>query len=189
MEWTEKDIENLQRFRTIIDSDDVHNKEVIKEKLLGNREIIHVLNNRELEEAEAEPDEYFGINILPYYLIKPTQTNVQNFICFETGFDEVDRYNDTLKTEQVIFYILCEQKNIIESDTGLARHDLLAALIMEEFNWSNYFGKKIHCVSNKPSVVDLDYACRTLIFEQSTVNNMVKTSNGKIRMYNKEVRV
>ena len=63
-------------------NDNIKIKEQIKQILLNNRYIIHVLNNKELEEAESEPDEYYGINILPYYIISPTQTNIQNFICY-----------------------------------------------------------------------------------------------------------
>ena len=65
MEWTQADVAALQEFTTTIDSDDIKCKEQIKKILLNNRFIIHVLNNKELEEVDAEPDEYYGINILP----------------------------------------------------------------------------------------------------------------------------
>ena len=66
----------------------------------------------------------------------------------------------------------------------MARHDLLAALIMDEFNLSNCFGTQIKCVSDKASVVDTDYACRTLIFEMEAPTNLVKTQY--IKKYNEE---
>ena len=50
------------------------------------------------------------------------------------------RYNDAFKLQQIIFYILCEQKNNIEKYTGIARHDLIAARIRDIFNWTNKFG-------------------------------------------------
>ena len=55
------------------------------------------------------------------------------------------------------------------------------------FNWTNLFGKKIHCVSNEPSVVDSDCACRTLIFEQLTDNNLAKTVGGVTRITPREI--
>lgn len=189
MKWTKQDTLALQEYKRSVDSDNIKIKEKIKEILIQNRNIIHVLNNKELESKDSEPDDYYGINILPYYLISPTQTSVENFICFETSFDELDRYNKLVKFQQVIFYILCEEKNIIDKDTGIARHDLLAELIMDEFNYTNYFGCKIHCVSDKPSVVDNDYACRTLIFQQTTDNNIVKTKNKTSKFINKEVHL
>lgn len=187
MELTKEEINELRSFKKTVDSDDIKCKEIIKRKLLDNNKIIYLLNNKELQNSGAEADEYYGINILPYYMINPVQTNVQNFICYETQFSELDRYNKTVKFMQIVFTILCEQKNIIDKDTYIARHDLLAALLLDEFNYTNYFGSKIKCVSNKPSVVDTDYACRTLIFEQSTDNNIVKTRDAASKIINKEV--
>ena len=53
------------------------------------------------------------------------------------------------------------------------------------FNWSSEFGSKIMLVSDVPSVVDNNYACRTLSFEQTTDNNVVKTTDGVPRLINK----
>jgi hypothetical protein len=82
---------------------------------------------------------------------------------------------------------LCEEKNNIEKKTGIARHDLIAALIIDIFNWSNLFGPQIHLKSDVPSVVDSDYACRTLVFEQLTDNNLVKTRNGVPRITPRDI--
>lgn len=185
MPWTKQDTENLKEFRNIIDSDDIKIKEQIKSKLLNNKNIIHVLNSSDIDEDESS--EYFGTHILPYYIVHPTQHNVKNYICYEVQYDEVDSWNDRVKYLQIVFYILCEQKNLIDQDTYLARHDLLAALIVDEFNLTNIFGKKVRLITDKPSVVDADYACRTLIFEQITDNNLVKTKNGIPRLINKDV--
>lgn len=179
MNWTDKDRAALQAFETLIDSDDIRCKKIIKDVLLNNRFIIHILNNKELEESDADADDYFGTNILPYYLISPTQTNTQNFICFETQFDEVARYNKVIKSGQIRFYILCHQKDLIDEETGIARHDLLAAIILDAFNWTNYFGNQVHCVSDVASVVDTNYACRTLIFEGDFPNQI---SKNKLKM-------
>lgn len=185
MEWTQDDIAELQAFTQTIDSDDIKIKEQIKEKLLNNKFIIHVLNNEELEKLGAEADEYYGVNILPYYMISPTQTNVQNFVCFEINYDELDRYNHCVKKLNIVFYVLCHQKNIIDKDTGISRHDLLASLIQYDFNFSNDFGKKIKLISDVSNVVDTNYSCRVLTFQQITDNNLVKTKNGSPRLSNK----
>ena len=185
MEWTQEDSEWLRSFRNKIDCDEIKIKEQIKQQLLNNKYIIHVLNNKELEDADAAPDEYFGINILPFYQINPTQTNVQNFICYTVGFRDERRYAPEVKTLQVTFVILAEQKNIIDKETSLARTDLLGALIQDQFNWTNIFGRKAHIVRNEESVVDTNYACRTIIFEQDTDNSLVKTRNSIPQMMNK----
>jgi len=187
MEWTEQDEQNLRNWRQNIDNEDIRIKEKIKELLLDNKTLIHVLNNEELEKAGAEPDEYYYVNILPYYIIYPTQTNVQNYVCYETNFERVSRVNNIIKYNQIVFTILCEQKGIVEKSTGLARHDLIASLILDQFNWSNYFGQQIVCVSDKTSVSDNSYACRTLIFQSETPLNILRTEQ-KTRVINNEVR-
>ena len=179
MTWTDADRERLLVFKTNPDCDDVKVKEKIKEILLGDKYILHVLDNKKLEPSVEDDmtnaDEYFGVNILPYYLISPTQSEASNFICYETSFEK-RRYdaNRTTKNLNIIFYLLSEQKLIKDADTGIAKHDLLAALIINKFNWTNYFGRKIFLISDQASVVDVKYACRTLVFQQEEDNDLVK---------------
>ena len=187
MELTNEQIQYLRSLKQLPDSDDIRYKEIIKKSLIDNPYIIYLLNNKELEDSDADPSDYIGINILPFYLIHPTQYNVQNYICFDTEVRELDRYNSKMKQQRIIFYVLCEEKNNIEKSTGIARHDLIASIILDIFNWSNLFTEQVHCVSNIPSVVDNDYACRTLIFEQYTDNNLVKTRSGVTRINPREI--
>lgn len=72
MELTQEQIQELRNLKTLVDSDDIRFKEIIKKTLINNELIIYLLNNKELENAEADPSDYLGINILPYYQIKPT---------------------------------------------------------------------------------------------------------------------
>ena len=180
MKWTKKDKQYLLDLRQDIDVDDIKLKEEIKRVLLNDKYIIHVLNNTDLEKSDAEPDDYFGVNILPFYMIQPTQTNVQNFICYETSYQDVPQWDKNQKYQQIIFYVLCEQKNIIDKDTSLARHDLLASLIIRAFNFEPFFGGRFKLVKNAPGVTDNNYALRTLTFEQMTDNNLVKKVNGQM---------
>ena len=170
MSITEKELEELRRLRNEPDEVDVRYKQIIKQRLLTNNKIIFLIHNKELE--DAEPDEYLGVNILPYYLIAPTQTNVKNYICFETSFDEVSRGNSVMKIQQIIFYILCHHSDINVAELSSARHDMIAAELINMFQGCNDFGTQLKLMSNKPSVVDNDYSARTLIFEQITTNSI-----------------
>ena len=190
----EKIIDTLLSFKETVDSDDVKVKEKIKYMLSNNELIIFALNNKELEESGAQPDEYLGVNILPFYLLEEVQTHVNNFVCFEVSYDMAQSYqyskshkslNSTVKTLNVIFHILCDEKYIIEENTGIDRHDLLATLVIDQFNWSNEFGGKLMLVSDVPSTVDKHYACRTLVFQQTTDNNVIKTIDDIPRYVNK----
>ncbi len=186
MTYTEEDKNYLRSFRNTLDYDGIKVKQQIKQALLENKHIIHVLNNKKLEEEEAEPDDYFGDNILPYYLIHPTQTSVKNFLTFQVNYTSIPQYNKLTKYLQIIFIVLCEQQNIIDKDTSLPRHDLLAALIQDQFNYTNICGQKIQLVSDRELVVDTNYAARELTFEQLTDNNLVRTRNGIPRLSNKD---
>lgn len=183
MTLTDDQITTLRSYRNESYEDDVRYKEIIKNKLVDSELIIYLLNNTELEDEGAEASDYFGVNILPYYMVTPTQTNVQNFICFETNFSDVSRSNSIMKKQEIIFYILCEQKNIIENYTSAARHDLIASILIEMFQGINDFGNQMKLLSNQSSVVDNDYACRTLVFEQITTSSMGKIAGGLRRGY------
>ena len=185
MELTQEQIAELRQYKTVMDDDNVRYKEIIKKNLIEDPLIIYLLNNKELEEDDADPSDYLGVNILPFYMIHPTQHNVQNFICYEVQVKESPRYNDALKYISIIFYVLCEEKNAIEKITGIARHDLIAARLKTIFNWTNKFGTQCHVVSDVPSVTDNDYATRTVEFEMTVGKDLVKTVNGTSTVVNR----
>lgn len=154
--------------------DHIRYKEIIKQALLEDDILIWLLNNKELEDADAENDEYYGVNIRPEFMIPETQSNVQNYVCFETSFEDTARYNSAMKYQDIIFYILCNDKTSIVPEIGAARHDLIAGLLIDKFNGCNLFGNQLKLVSNKPSVTDTHYSTRTLTFEQVTTNSLKK---------------
>lgn len=178
MRLTDKELAELRRYRNEPDEDNVRYKQIIKKKLLSNNKLIYLLHNKELEDEEAEADEYLGINILPYYLIAPVQSQVQNFICFETSFENVSRGNSVMKIQEIIFYILCHQSDINVAELSSPRHDIIAAEITNMFQGCNDFGTQLKLMSDKPSTTDSDYATRTLIFSQITTNSI--TNDGRI---------
>ena len=197
-EWTKEDSKRLASYKYIVDNDNIRIKEIIKQKLLANDDIIHVLDNKDLQEAGADNDEYFGVNILPYYMIPPTQTDSQNYICFTVGYENIEKnftnsnrkINDLVRHLHIVFNVMCEQKNIKDRDTGIARHDLLSALIINEFNFTNYFGRKVQLLSDRELIVDARYASHELVFTQITDNNVAQTPYGEpARLVTKEVRL
>lgn len=152
----------------------VRYKEIIKQILLEDDTLMYLLHNAELEESGAENGEYFGDNIRSSYIIPETQTEVKHYLCFECSFDAVSRYNPAMKYQEIIFYILCNDKDLIVDEIGASRHDLIAALLIDKFNGSNKFGLQLKLLSDKPSVTDSHYATRTLVFERISPNSMTK---------------
>lgn len=187
MQYTEDDVNFLKAFRDNIDYDAIKCKQQVKNELLRNKHILHVLNNEELEKAEAEPDDYFMVNVFPFYIVHPVQFKVQNFVTFQVSSSDLPQYDKTKKYLQITFVVLCHVGNITERDTSLPRHDLLGALIQDQFNYTNFCGKKIHLVEDKEIVVDNDYAGRQLVFEQYVDNGLVRTRNNVAKLSNKEL--
>lgn len=178
MQITDEELRELRNFRNIAEKDDIRYKQIIKKRLIENNKIIYLLHDQQLEEQEAEPEDYLNEIILPFYFVPNTQTSTRNYLCFETSFDYISRDNSVIKYQQIIFYILCHYKDINVSEVSVARHDLIASVLIDMFNGSNEFGTQMKLVSNKPSVVDNVFPCRTLIFENHTTNSIVK--NGKV---------
>lgn len=187
MEWTKEDAAFLRNYRNQLDSDDIKLKEEIKQRLLNDKYIIHVLDNKELQENDAEPDDYFGVNILPYFIIPGVQTDAMNYLCYECSAEPRSRWEDVIaeKYQRITFHILCHEKNIIEKTTSLARHDLLAALITRMMNFEVLSCGRVKLISDLPSITDNYFITRTLIFTAKTDANLVKTIAGKPRIINK----
>ena len=106
---------------------------------------------------------------------------MNNYICFECSFTEEPRYNSALKVQQIIFYILCNYKTVIEETTTCPRHDLLAAEIINDFQGCNDFGNQLKLISDRPYTTDNDFTMRTLVFEQITPNSL---TDNKGRSFN-----
>lgn len=185
MEWTVDDRKYLLNLKHSLDSDNIKVKEKIKKELLDNQYIIHVLNNKDLQSINAGADDYYNVNIFPTLSIPFTQSKVDNFICYEVRYETV-KFSNIQKKLQVVFNVVCQSQTIIDKETGLPRHDLLAALIQDKFNYTNYFGAKLTLVSDMPSTVDKTYSARTLVFEQTTDNNVVKSKGGTPKIINKD---
>jgi len=154
-----------------IDDDILYAKRVIKEKLCKDSDIIKYLHNEELERIDAEPDEYFGVNILPFIRIPGTLDKVKNFICFSVDDIEDLQYNEAMKTQYIQFQVFCHSDDI-DTKLGISRHDLLGYLIRDIFNWTNIIGLQFKLIYNRESVTDTNFSCRLLKFEAVKPNSL-----------------
>ena len=97
VELTKDELSSLLALKDLPDSDNIRFKEIIKKTLINDKLIIYLLNNKELEDNDADATDYIGVNILPNYLIHPTQHNSQNFICYDLEVRDLNRFNKNLK--------------------------------------------------------------------------------------------
>ena len=195
-------LNKLRAYASTPDDDNIRYKEKIHDALLSNAELLYALNNEELEselfdednnllideetgELLGEVDRYFGdnSNIRPYLFIPDTQTDVKHYVCYQVAFDELPRYPNIQKYTEITFNIFVNGKDRTDKLTGIPRHDLIASIIREKFNWSNIFGMQTHLISSKESVTDNNYLVRTLIFQITDVNSITYTPLGEKPSY------
>lgn len=209
---TKNDLLNkLRAYKTTPDDENIQYKKKIEKALMLNPCLLYALNEKSLESElfdddgninwewneetkEYEPlgewDRYFGgtSNIRPYLFIPDTQTEVKHYICYQVSFDEMPRYKDTLKYTNVTFTIFVHGNDRNDKLTGIPRHDLIASIIRERFNWSNIFGMQTHLVSSKESTTDNNYLVRTLVFQVVDTNGIHKTTDKKSSIMNYGIR-
>ena len=209
---TKDDLLNkLRAYKTTPDDENVQYKKKIEKALMLNPCLLYALNEKSLESElfdddgninwewneetnEYEPlgewDRYFGSdsNIRPFLFIPDTQTEVKHYICYQVSFDEMPRYQDTLKYTNVTFTIFVHGNDRNDKLTGIPRHDLIASIIRERFNWSNIFGMQTHLISSKESTTDNNYLVRTLVFQVVDTNGIYKTTDKKSSIINYGIR-
>ena len=203
----EKLLRKLRAYANTPDDDNIKYKNIIKNALLNCPELLYSLHDEELESELfddngnlymdeetgnllGEVDRYFGDNsyIRPNLFIPDTQTTVNNYVCYQVMFDELPRYGKIQKYTEITFTIFVNGKDRTDKLTGVPRHDLIASIIRERFNWSNIFGMQTHLISSKESVTDNNYLVRTLIFQIVDTNGIVTTQNGKTSVTNYQLR-
>lgn len=200
---TKNDLLNkLRTYKITPDDDVILYKQKIKNALLSNPCLLYALNDKKLEselfdkngninwewnedtkqyEPLGEWDRYFGSNSLirPFLFIPDTQTTVKCYICYQVGFDELPRYSPMYKYTEITFTIFVHGDDRVDKLTGLQRHDLIASIIRERFNWSSIFGLQTKLVSSKESTTDNNYVVRTLVFQIYDPNSTVYTPYGE----------
>ena len=204
-------LSKLRAYSNTPDDDNILYKKKIEKALLSNPCLLYALNEKELESElfdddgninwelnentqEYEPlgewDRYFGTNsnIRPFLFIPDTQTNVKHYICYQVAFDEMPRYNAIEKYAQITFTIFVHGNDRMDKLTGIPRHDLIASIIRERFNWSNIFGTQCKQISSRESTTDNNYLVRTLVFQCNVLNNIVQTQNKKTSVINTSIR-
>ena len=166
----------------IVKDDVIEMKRLIKQKLISDPDILEALHNPDI--PLDSPDEFLDNNIYGFIRVPTTQDTVRNFICFIVYDGEPDRFNEVMKVQYIQFNCICHLEDM-KTEFGMDRHDLLGYLVRDNFNWTNIFGLQFKLVSNKESVIDSDYYCRTLTFEATKPNALNKSRmdnpNDKLR--------
>lgn len=200
---TKDDLLNkLRAYSSTPDDEGVRYKEIIKNELLKCPELLYALNENKFEselfnedgklniDEDGNPlgewDRYFGenSNIRPFLYFPTTQTEVKNYLCYKVDFDDIPRANANLKKyTNITFTIFVHGQNAIDKLTGIPRHDLIASILREKFNWSAIFGMQSKLISSRESLTDNNFLTRTLVLEIEEPNGIVRTPYGENESY------
>lgn len=194
-------LNKLRAYAETPDDDNIRIKEQIKDTFLNCPELLYAIHNKELESElfdedenlnidedgnlTGEVDRYFGenANIRPFLFIPETQDEVKNYVCYQTGYSDLVRYNDKEKNLIVTFTIFVNGKDSMDKLTGIPRHDLIASIIREKFAWIGLEISTPTPFGDKESTTDNNYLVRTLQYEVTLPNSIYKTE-GKNTFYN-----
>ena len=152
-----------------IDDDIARKKRIIAEMLYSDPDIIEVLDNKDLD--PNCPDEYLYNNIYPFMRIPGTQDVSKSFITYMLDDMETAQINKSMKS-QFLKIVIFVHKDVVETQWGVERHDLLSYLVKDVFHLSNKLGLQLNLVYNREGVTDTDYCTRTLHFEITTPNSI-----------------
>ena len=150
-------LNKLRAYRRTPDDDNIVYKQKIEKALLSNPYLLYALNEKDLE-SELFNDKG-NIN---------WEWDEKNKKYEPLG--EWDRYFGSNSNIRPFLFIPDTQTKVHGDDrmdklTGLPRHDLIASIIREQFNWSNIFGLQTKLISSKESMTDNNYVVRTLVFQ------------------------
>lgn len=194
-------LNKLRAYAETPDDDNIRIKEQIKDTFLNCPELLYAIHNKELEtelfdedgnlnidedgNLTGEVDRYFGenANIRPFLFIPETQDEVKNYVCYQTSYGDLVRYNDKEKNLIVTFTIFVNGKDSMDKLTGIPRHDLIASIIREKFAWIGLEISTTTPFGDKESTIDNNYLVRTLQYEITLPNSICKTE-GKNTFYN-----
>lgn len=175
-----------------IPDDRILRKDTVKSILLGDSDLLHYLNNQELEDL-GDPEKYFQNNILDYLYISPNpykdthvQDIVKNFICYDiddvtTSYNQSRLRNPSMKNQVLTIMVIVHRSDIITSE-GFNRLDILSYIIDDLFSWSNALDLQLEKFSNYYETYDSYYYTRSIKFHLE-VPNSISSGGGRANAY------
>lgn len=157
-----------------VDDDIIRKKRIIGQMLYSDPDIIEMLDNKDLD-PEC-PDEFLYANIFPFIRVPTTQDTAKSYITFMLDDVGAPSVNQSLKTQylQVVIFV---HKDLVKTNYGAERHDILAYLVKDIFHLSNALGMQMKLISDKEGFMDINYCHRTLRFEITTPNSKPYLTN------------
>ena len=146
-------------------SDATKYKSKIMGNLITNSDVFKLINNIEI----TSPRQMIDKNIFTRMRFPDTIKTVDNYICFDFN-TEMSRTNDVYESVLINMAIVCHE-DTINCGSG-NRHDELANIVVDIFNWSNILGLQLKLMSEKETIWETKYHVRLLQFRNLTLNSI-----------------
>jgi hypothetical protein len=151
-------------------SDVIEYKNRIISKLIEIPDVYILINNPNI----TKPSDMINKNIFPRMKIPNTTMTVKNYICFNYNSRKYPN-NDVLKDVTINIGIISHESDI--KTVWGNRNDVLAGVVIDAFNWSDFLGFQLELVSDTESTLENDYYARTLQFKNITPNSFMNKVN------------
>lgn len=148
-------------------SDVIKDKNKIMNKLISIPDVYTVISNTDISSADEMKDK----NIFSRMKIPNTTLQVKNYICFDYS-SKTYSSDKVLQTVYIKVACICHGSDANIKTSYGNRHDLLAGIVIDAFNWSDFLGFKLELVSDDESILETDYYCRTLLFKNIATNSL-----------------
>lgn len=147
-------------------SDATKYKSKIMGNIITNSDVFKLINNTEITSPHQMKDK----NVFSRMRLPNTTMTVNNYICFDFNA-KMSQVNDVYENVTINIAIVCNEKTI-NCDGGGNRHDELAGVIADIFNWSNILGLQIKLLSDTETIWEKVYHVRLLQFKNLTLNSI-----------------
>lgn len=146
-------------------SDVVKYKQKIMSKLISIQDVFTLVNNKDI----TLPSQMPNVNIFPYMKIPNTATSVKNYICYD--------YNSRILSNNSSFKNVIINIAVISHESDIScpwgnRHDVLAGVLIDAFNWSDFLGFTLELIADNESILEKEYHVRTLQFRNVATNSI-----------------
>lgn len=177
---TEERLNKITQMCDHVEIDDIiYAKEQILQVLYNDSDLLEVLDNKQLKDNNAIPEDYHNVCIFSFLKIPYIQSKVQNYICFDVNDIEPAYYNNVMMTKQVIFRCVSHEKSV-DTEYGIDRQDLLGYLVKDNFQWSNKCGFQMKKTYDAGRIAENGYYYREIHFAMTQPTGLKNgTTNGR----------
>jgi hypothetical protein len=154
--------------------DVIRYKYKIMDLLTSNEDILRTLNNADFDDGtnELNGDNYRDTCIFSYMKLPDLKDKVKNYICFDVFIAG----QGVIATDTIKFMVVSHVDDV-KTDYGINRQDLLAAIIKQEFNWSNEMGKTLNLTNDTYGYASEGYYYREITYQVTNPNDIYNKIN------------